>query len=190
MLQKAELFPAINPAIVTVYGRFDPSLETSVKSQTRKAFRQKQKPDGLILLIDSTGGNTDILTTFINGLLKINVPIMGVVENKAYSAAAELLLSCKFRVATPFAKICFHHGRSEVARSITLDPETCAFFVNNTIAEEADYVKRFCKATGQSEHMARIIYRADSPMQASRAVEFGIIHEVTEEVFPHSFDDN
>lgn len=188
MSQKAELFPAKNPAIITVYGRFDRELESHVRGQVRKAFKQEKKPDGLILLIDSAGGSMRTLATFINGLLKLNVPVMGFVENEAMSAGAELLLSCQYRVATPFAKICFHHGQSEVDRLKIIDREVCAFFVENQIAEEKNYIDRFCHATGQSEHIARIIYRADSLMPASRALEFGVIHHITEKVFQHSFD--
>lgn len=188
MLKKEKLFPAKTPAIVTVYGRFDHELETYVRSQVRTAFKQEQKPDGVILLIDSAGGSMRTLATFINGLLKLKIPVMGFVENEAMSAGAELLLSCQYRVATPFAKICFHHGWSEIDRLKIIDRDVCGFLVENQIAEEKNYIDRFCSATGQSEQVARVIYRADSPMPSSRALEFGVIHEITEEVFSHSFE--
>lgn len=186
---KEKLFPAKNPAIIRVYGRFNQELADKVDKQFTDAFAQESKPDGLAFLINSTGGETRVLTTFINAILKLNIPCMGFVENNAQSCGAELLLSCQYRVATPFSKICFHHGDVKIDIVKILDPEVLATFVKNRKAEEDTYLKRFCEKTGQTMENARIIYRADDIIPSARAIELGIIHEVTEDLYPPHPDD-
>lgn len=181
---KDKLFPAKNPAIIKIYGRFNCDLEERVRKQLKDSFAQKDKPDGLILLINSTGGSTRTLTKFINGLLKIDLPCMGFVEDEALSCGAELLLSCQYRVAAPFAKICFHHGSVDIDVGDLLDPEIITFISANTVTLNNMYLERFSRVTERTMDEARVIYRADTLMPAVRAVELGILHETTDKLFP------
>lgn len=180
-----KLFPAKNPAIIKFYGRFDYELQEKVLEQLKVAFRQNNEPDGLILLIDSIGGEAHVLYRFINTILRMDLPCMGFVEDEAFSCGAELLLSCQYRVARPFAKIHFHNGKHSIKGEELLDPEVLSFIVANHAAQERTHLKRFVKTTGQTISNARAIYRADYPILATRAVELGILHEVTEEIFPN-----
>ena len=125
-----------------------------------------------------------MLYRFINTFLRMNLPCMGFVEDEAFSCAAELLLSCQYRVARPFSKILFHNGGHAVNGRALLDSEILSFIVANQVAQESAHLERFVKTTGQTINSARAIYRADYPILATRAVELGILHEVTEEIFP------
>ncbi|OHA84031.1 MAG: hypothetical protein A2937_02455 [Candidatus Yonathbacteria bacterium RIFCSPLOWO2_01_FULL_47_33b] len=186
MKLKEKLFPAKDPAIIKIYGRFNCDLEERVRRQMKEVFAKKEKPDGLILLINSTGGSTRTLTKFTNGLLKLGLPCMGFVEDEALSSGAELLLSCQYRVATPFAKICFHHGSVDIDIDALLDPEILMHISADALAQKKIYLERFSRATGQTIDNTRTIYRADSMISAVRAVELGILHETTEKIFPCS----
>lgn len=181
---KKKFFPSRRPAVIEVYGDFNRELERQCRRQFEKAIEKDSKLDGLILLINSHGGDSRILATLINTLLKLNLPCMGMVEDEALSCAADLLLSCQYRVAAPLAKICFHHGGRDTNAEDFFDKDVLLFIAENLKAERDAYLKRFCRVTGQSMKTATILFKADEMLVASRAVELGILHEITEDLFP------
>lgn len=180
---KDKLFPAKNPAVIRVYGTFNRELLERVEKQICESFKQEKEPDGFILLIDSLGGDLLILLSLMSIFTRIGLPLMGLAENEARSCGAELLLSCHYRTAAPFAKILFHHGKYTVIGSEFLNPEVLRVITANKIAVEEGQINRFANTTGQSIETTRAIYLSDDIMPASRACEVGIIHEITDEVY-------
>ena len=58
-----------------------------------------------------------------------------------------------------------------------------AVIIENHRAQEKALLKQFTQATGQSIRFARAVYSSETPMIATRALELGIVHEITEGSF-------
>jgi len=114
---------------------------------------------------------------------------MAVAENEAYSCAAQLLLWCQYRVAVPFANFIFHNASYPIKGVDILSDDVLSVIVENHRAQERALLKQFTQATGQPLGLARAVYSSETPMIATRALELGIVHEITEKSFAIDEDD-
>ncbi|MCK9344811.1 MAG: ATP-dependent Clp protease proteolytic subunit [Candidatus Pacebacteria bacterium] len=175
-----KLFPANNPAKIRSYGKMDTKFLKSFLAQLQNSFSQEREPDGLILLIDSQGGEKIILDNVLCQIERLGLPCMGVVENQAFSCGAELLLACQYRIANLHANFVFHHGQYLMQGQDFLDYETLEYIVRSEVTRQNAMMKRFARITGQGIKTARAVYRSNIAIPAERALELGVIHEITE----------
>lgn len=77
----------------------------------RRAFEileSASENDFVYLHMDSTGGQVGTAIKFINAIKLCNGTVMGVLENRAYSAGSMILLACPKIAVKPYASMMIH----------------------------------------------------------------------------------
>lgn len=134
------------------------------------------------LYINSGGGDIDAALSAYDVLRHSNAPIIGIVQQRACSAASIILQGCHQRKAFKHAQILIHNGSLSIDKKydhIQVDPEKEI----RSIFEDSQKKRRFMYAiyaerTGKSVEEIKEICLADKALYADEAKALGLIDEV------------
>ncbi len=136
----------------------------------------------ITLYINSNGGNIDAGLSIYDMLRHSVAPIIGIVQQKAYSAASVVLQGCSVRKALKHAQILIHNGSIGMDKKfddIQADTEKeIRAAIEDSIKKRAFMHAIYAERTGKRVEEIRQLCLIDKPVYADEALAFGLIDEI------------
>lgn len=133
------------------------------------------------LYINSNGGNTDAGLSIYDGLRQSVASIIGIVQQRAYSAASIVLQGCHVRKALQHAQILMHNGSISMEREfddiVDIEKEIRTVIEDST-RKRASMYAIYAERTGKSVEEIKRICLAKKAIHADEAKALGFIDEV------------
>ena len=127
------------------------------------------------LIINSYGGHAYAMLMIIELVQSSTAPIVGMFEERAFSAAFNILQFCTKRLARPHSFLCFHVPRANAMAEIM------AGIPEGTLLDGPDFdivVEQLSRKSGKGGKWLREFALQDKQLTANEALELGFIDEV------------
>lgn len=142
-----------------------------------------QSNAAITLYINSGGGSVDAGLAIYDIVRHSVAPIVGIVQQKAHSAASVVLQGCRTRKALKHAQIIVHNGSITVVDKkideieADIEKEIRTLF-EDSIKKRALMRAIYAERTGRSVEEIKQICLADKAIYADEAKDLGLIDEV------------